>query len=259
MTDAQKSLRDVFRNLLQGVGNAASVVNDPRYYLREGRQPPTAPQQQPDESRAAQEASLAKVAKYKAEFDGRVNDAAQQFAEGKLTGAQFRGDMLREIRFYLLMAAASGAGGIGYLNPPDFQRIDAEVRHQAAYLDNWIAQVERQSVEKRSVAQMQMRARMYGGAAGSMAQETMDKVQFREFPDLPFYPKKKTLCKSNCKCRWEWRNVDRETGSAEAWYLMGHAEHCETCINRAAVFKPLRCVKFEWVNMPTDLSPFFAE
>lgn len=269
MTDAeliaQKGIRDFFRNLLTGTANTLARLNDPQHYLREGRQPPV-PQVTPDASAAAQQQALDKVAKYRAEFNKRASALAADFAGGKLTPTQFRGDMLREIRFNLYTAAAAGAGGIGNLRPDDIARVDMEVKRQAEFLDAWIAQVERTPPEQRSAGQMQVRAQLYGGAAGQMVQETIDKVQFREFPNLPFYPKDwTTACGGNCACGWIWENVDRDKGDADIFWRLNvlraiaPEEHCEHCLLRASTFKPLKIRNFVFINLPTDLSPFMTD
>ena len=80
-----------------------------------------------------------------------------------------------------------------------------------------------------------------------------------EFPDLPFYPKQKTTCKTGCKCRWEWRNVDREKGNADVYWLLGRAEHCKQCLKRAEAFAPLRIRNWNFENMPADLSQLVVD
>lgn len=248
--EATKGIRDVFRRILTGAGKP----------LRPNAEP--APEAKPDTNKevvASQQRVDDILAKYRAEFDKRVEAKAQQLASGELSPGVFRATMLGEIRASLYTAAAAAAGNAARLRPEDFARIDAEVKRQAQYLDNWIAQLERTPPEQRSAAQIANRAKLYGGAMGRFASETTDRLVFKEFPNLPFYPKDQTLCRNNCKCRWEWTKVDRATLSAEIYWRLGVAEHCETCLNRAKAFKPLRIVGGQFVNMPTDLSPFIAD
>lgn len=255
MTDAIKaSIPDLARNLYRRLREGVSFVL-PREATPEeveARRERNLPQGERD-LRDAQAKAQAQLAAYQAKFNTRVNELGDQLARQAITPREFRGQMLTEIRYLILTGTAIGAGGVGKLTPDDLGRVDARVKEQARYLDNWIAQIERQPAEARSAAQLQMRARMYGGAGGLALEETQDKTAFREFPNLPVYPKDRTLCRNNCKCRWSWRNVNRESGDADVYYVLGDAEHCETCVKRAAAFKPLKIRAFSFVNMPPSL------
>jgi hypothetical protein len=45
---------------------------------------------------------------------------------------------------------------------------------------------------------------------------------------------------TNCKCRWEIVPVDKKKGDYDAYWRMSDAEHCQTCIERAQRWNPLR-------------------
>ncbi len=245
-------LRDVLRRLGQGLSNilpreATPEESEEYRRRRAGPDPETEAQQR-------QQAAQEKIARYRQEFDRRVTELGKQLGDRKITPQEFRAQMLIEIRFNLITAAAAAAGSVGSLTPADLQRVDAKVREQTRYLDNWIAQIERQPQKEWSGDALGVRARMYGGSAEALASETIDKNVHGEFPNLPFYPKQRTACRANCKCRWEWRNVDREKGNADVYWLLGRAEHCKQCIARAEAFSPLQIRNWNFVNMPPDLS-----
>jgi len=227
-------LRAVFRRVLEGAGRLA------------GRKP----EEPQAEAQTRQQRTVEMVERYQTQFNERVDVLAKRVTSGELPLRQFRALMLNEIRYSLYTGAAAGAGGIGYLTPEDIQRVDEHTRAQAVYLDNWIAQLEREPVEARKESRIANRARMYGGAGTQIAYETMDKNVHRNFPDLPFYPKDRTDCRNNCKCGWVWRYVDAVKGNADVDWQMQPAEHCRICINRAKACNPLKIRDFKIINMP---------
>lgn len=54
--------------------------------------------------------------------------------------------------------------------------------------------------------------------------------------ELPFYPCERSLCATNCCCRWQLEAVD---GGWDATWQLGPTDHCETCKERSSL-KPLR-------------------
>jgi len=243
-------VRDIIRRLGQGLRNILPREPTPeesaRY--RESRRP-----RSEVEAEQRQQVAIEKIRRYQVAFNEQVTALAAQLAAKDISPQEFRAKMLIEIRFNLLTAAAAAAGSIGSLSPMDLNRVDMRVREQARFLDNWIAQIERQPDKDWSPGALGVRARMYAGSAETLAAETVDKNVHREFPDLPFYPAQKTACRANCRCRWEWRSVDREKGDADVYWLLGVAEHCKQCLARADVFSPMQIRNWKIVNMPTDI------
>jgi hypothetical protein len=223
---------------------------------------PAAPIPEKESQRAQrerQEEAARKVKRYKEEFDKRSEALARRVASGELTPGEFRANMLNEIRHMVTTSAAAGAGGFGNLQPDDIRRINDEVREQARYLDRWVAQLERQDVARRSEAQIIHRARMYGEVGGKLVHEMIDKAMHREWPELPFYPKDRTLCKVGCKCGWKWRVIDAQNGDADVKWQMQPAEHCLTCLARSAACNPLKIRQWQIVNMPANMNDLIAE
>lgn len=198
--------------------------------------------------------------KYQAQFNSKVNELAGQVATGDITPREFRAKMLIEIRYMEFTAVATMAGGIGYLDAEDIARVDDSVRRQAHYLDRWVGQLERQPVENRSEAQLQHRARLYGGSGTRLAEQTLDRKVFKEWPNLPFHRADRTLCKNHCACGWRWHIIDEVKGDADVYWELDWVrkplEHCPTCVARHEDFYPLQIRNWQFVNMPTDLTDY---
>lgn len=58
---------------------------------------------------------------------------------------------------------------------------------------------------------------------------------------LPAYPGDGTSqCGQNCKCRWVIQVLDQDKGDFDCYWKEGVAEHCQTCIERANSWNPIR-------------------
>lgn len=57
-----------------------------------------------------------------------------------------------------------------------------------------------------------------------------------------------TLCVTNCKCEWEVDVVDDEAGDYDAYWRLGDADHCQTCIVRSRDWAPLKIRAFRLVD-----------
>jgi hypothetical protein len=243
LTDPEvKAISDTLRNLYRRLVGGEPVTPKP-----------IEPKPRTQEQRE-QIAAVEKMAKYRQVFNDRMADLGKRLADGEITPREFRAYALIEIRYSILTGAAIGAGGVGMLRPEDIQRVDAKVREQARYLDNWIAQLER--TDQRSAPTIITRAQMYGNAAEEFMHDTIDKSRYRDLPNMPFQPKDRTRCDGGCKCRWDWIILDREKGDADVYWRLGEAEHCITCVRRADTFKPLRIRNFQIENLPADMTPF---
>lgn len=241
-----KGLRETARAIWNRITGAIGVLNRPKQ-----------PEARADVARQQREA-LERVAAYETIFNERVADLARRLESGDLPVRGFRAEMVTEIRFMVMTGVIAAVGGWGNLTPEDVARADERVREQVRYLDNWIAQLER--ADTISAVQVANRAALYAGVGRAVMQETFDKSVMRDFPDLPFYPRDgSTLCMTRCYCGWVWENVDYNAGNADVYWRMDvlsgrEHEHCETCLRRAAAFRPLKIRGFQFVNLPADLS-----
>lgn len=61
-----------------------------------------------------------------------------------------------------------------------------------------------------------------------------------KFLPLPAMPGQGTQCLTNCKCEWRIETISEENGDYDAyWELEPGAEHCQTCLQRAADWSPV--------------------
>lgn len=94
--------------------------------------------------------------------------------------------------------------------------VKARVSEQADFLRGFV-----QAAPDLSEAQVAQRAALYLGAVRAT-------YYGARFPGLPSYPGDgQTACRTNCRCQLE----ERDGG---VWWIMGSAEHCDDCRERAA-------------------------
>lgn len=254
-------LRRHFRNLLEGAASFMPHESTPEEAAayRIAHEPIAVTEHRNHQIQMAQRLKALKV-----EFDARSKAIMERLIKGEIDTRTAQALLTIEIHHNLLTGAAIGVGGIGRMTKEDIARVDAQLKVEVGYLSRWMAQVDRQPDKEWSAAYMANRASMYGGSAATMASESLDKNQMREFPDLPWHPRDgTTLCRRGCCCGWVWEQVDREKGSALVFWRLDvngtPKEHCETCLLRAGAFKPLIIKDFKFVNMPADLSMYEAD
>jgi len=94
------------------------------------------------------------------------------------------------------------------------------------------------------------RARQYNRTAVEQywRANTSAKLGVDDMP-LPAYPGDGTSqCLKNCKCRWRIEVIgDIEDGNADAYWELGVAEHCQTCVERHRAWNPLQIRNWELI------------
>lgn len=60
---------------------------------------------------------------------------------------------------------------------------------------------------------------------------------------LPAMPAEGTQCLTNCGCAWEVSTVDAEAGDYDAYWRRAKEDSCQTCVQRAAEWSPVRIRK----------------
>lgn len=161
----------------------------------------------------------------------RVDDLTKQLSDGSLSLTDWRTAMRAEIKQLHINEYLLGRGGVNRMTQSDWGRIGAECRKQYAYLDRFIGEIELGTL---SEAQIAARARMYtagGNMSFARGQERAWSIQ------LPAHPGDgSTPCLGWCRCHWSIREtVD---GIAATW-ILGDAQHCEECAERADTWAPL--------------------
>jgi hypothetical protein len=67
-----------------------------------------------------------------------------------------------------------------------------------------------------------------------------------ELLPLPAMPGQGTQCLDNCNCAWRIVPLDRAAGDYDCyWVLDPRADHCQTCLERAEQWNPIRIRGFE--------------
>lgn len=84
------------------------------------------------------------------------------------------------------------------------------------------------------------RALMYASAAKQAYWHGDVLRQTGRFLPLPAMPAEGTQCLSHCKCSWRIETVNAEAGDYDAFWRRNVEDSCQTCIEREALWSPLR-------------------
>jgi hypothetical protein len=57
---------------------------------------------------------------------------------------------------------------------------------------------------------------------------------------LPAMPAEGTQCRTRCRCLWSVVTVDEDQGDYDATWIRGAGDSCQTCVQRAGDWSPLR-------------------
>jgi len=110
--------------------------------------------------------------------------------------------------------------------------IAAQVEAQLAYLDNFALVI---SSAGEFQAEFYGRADMY---AGSITTEYWE-ARVGDLP-LPAMPGQGTQCGGRCKCAWRIDTLDEKAGDHDAYWELGNADHCQTCLQRSEDWNPVQ-------------------
>jgi len=136
------------------------------------------------------------------------------------------------IETYHREALQTGLGTLS-LTERNMQYLDAVVEAQLGFLDGWKLEIQ---AEPQFRQEWKARAALY---ALSVKQDYWAGVS--RFLPLPAMPGDGTSqCLGNCNCQWDIYWIDEEKGDADATWLINPGEHCQTCLQRAADWAPLR-------------------
>lgn len=158
-----------------------------------------------------------------------------RLAAQEITIQQAEALLRAELRTLHINAATLGRGGRHAMTAADWQRVHQRINAQQRYLHRFMQQV---AAGEKSLAQARYQASLYAEAASATYEEARAAAYGLI---LPAYPGDGTTeCLTNCRCRWEI--VD--TGDAwRCFWRLARAEHCATCVTRAATWNPLEFAK----------------
>lgn len=151
-------------------------------------------------------------------------------AEG-MTLAAWKRAMLDGLRRYHAAALMAGQGS-SQVSPQARAALKKTVASQLKYLNNF-------AVEIQDAPQFQpgwkARAELYAKGIGQSYWRGATKLL-----PLPAMPRDGTSqCLGNCNCAWSITELPGD-GNYDCTWVMGAAEHCQTCQQRAADWAPLK-------------------
>lgn len=177
----------------------------------------------------------------------RVLDRLTESLEAKETNEDTWEDAFAEtLARYHLAAYAHGAGvPLKQLTPEDHDTIQAVIDRQKEFLRGFAQAWKDGRYKDRAEAAMR-RAKMYADATLG----TWWMGHTRGYP-LPAWPGDGTTqCKTRCRCSWDIQQLEGQ-GNADATWHLGHADHCQTCLERSEQWAPLQIRNGELLTVTT--------
>jgi len=165
------------------------------------------------------------------EFD----DLSGQMERGAISEAAWAkkmGELVSDSHQAAMMSGASTATMPGDLT----ETLERVVQVQHDFLDNFEDDVKSEGWQ----AAYNSRVRQYLDAAqisyhyGKMFEDVGKVIP------LPAMPSEGTICLSNCGCSWDISVVNAAKGDYDATWKLGKIDNCQTCIERAAQWSPVR-------------------
>lgn len=163
-----------------------------------------------------------------------------------ITPRTYGEQLMAQLRTLALTALTAGAGGLRRVTESDLAKMDAWLDTQRDYMFRWTGQLERADPKTwPSKGQLLTRAGMYAENAMQLIDRMRLSVLAPGLPEMPFYPKDRTLCRHNCLCGWgEPIIVSAANGDYDIKWLLNvrgvTLEHCGTCLVRAEICNPLQ-------------------
>lgn len=161
-----------------------------------------------------------------------IDTATADLQSGKLTVDAWQAQVDGILQEFHRKAYEAGAK-TSDLNDAQKRLIDLQVQDQREYLDNFAGDIRN---SKEWQPEWNGRASMYAQSVGASYWNGRTKDVA-----LPAQPQDGTTqCLTNCKCRWVLKAVDAEAGDYDAFWTLGAADHCQTCLERADQWNPLK-------------------
>lgn len=143
-------------------------------------------------------------------------------------------NMAATIRRNHTAARIAGVNGVNNLTQRDINQLRTRLDGEMRALNRLRRQLENGEV---SEAQAQARMQQYANSTGVTFEQAYTNAI--GLPSMPVYPGERSSCHTNCKCRWDYQQLDGN-GNFDCYWVLGRVEHCKECVNRAAVFNPLQ-------------------
>lgn len=132
-----------------------------------------------------------------------------------------------------------GRGGRGQMGQRDFGILGSLLKKQYKFLANFAGEVANGRYSANQVASVATRQQLYSMSSNQAYER--GKAEAWGLVDLPAMPGDgSSECMSNDQCSWEFEETEEEV---LAYWRLGVAEHCPTCLDRAKKWAPLRFPK----------------
>lgn len=171
-----------------------------------------------------------------AEYRQRVNELAAQLASGKIDILRWQIEMRQALREAWTLQLVIGTGGDkSKIDSQEYLKLGTRLKQQYDFLEKFGRDIQEKGLSQARIAQ---RSRMYIDAAKMVYWQQITGIA------LPAYPcDGSTRCLTNCRCQWKLEYIKDENGVvlyALATWVLGAAEHCPDCIDRASKWVKMR-------------------
>lgn len=173
------------------------------------------------------------------EYRERVTALAKQLGSGSISLLEWQQGMRLAMRESWTLQLVIGAGGDkSKIDSKEYLRLGTRLQEQYRYLERFAKDIVDKGLSEGQIA---VRSRMYMEASKLIYWQMITGIR------LPAYPGDgSTQCKVNCKCSWKIDYVRDNKGrvvAALATWVLGKAEHCVDCYERAS----------KWVKLPVEI------
>ena len=162
---------------------------------------------------------------------------AGRLRAGELSLADWQREMKRMVKdLQVTSAVAANGGNWGVMTPAKWGYVGADCKKQYRFLARFAQDIaERAEKGLELTTAVDTRAKLYGGAGNKTFHSALSRAE--GWPKLPAMPGDgSSECLGNCKCYWD---VERVEGGFNCYWRLTPAEHCSTCLERAATWNPL--------------------
>ena len=134
-----------------------------------------------------------------------------------------------------------GIGGKHVIGKSDVKAIEALTKAQLTFFQKFAEEIRKGDLTGARILQ---RVGMYAEATTHGYEQAKARSHGIVLPEYPGDGNQ--ICMTNCRCRWVLKDDTKDTDYVLAtWTLNPLAEHCQSCIDNAKKWKPLR-VKRRW-------------
>ena len=173
-------------------------------------------------------------------FQDRSREHTRDLFSGDITLNQWRERVRSEVKALHVNAGVAGGNGMwDEMGFDDWGRIGQKIRGEYGFLDDLAKDIKK---GKRSEQWVLASMDRYGETASATFEAIKTSFVGIDPSVLRFFPGDgTTICRSNCRCRWNIRVLSVKLGNFNAsWRLGSVIDHCPTCIQRQRKWRSLK-------------------